>query len=304
MSTFKTNISKKQLDSIIAALALDPNPQIKALKAGEVSAAYELEFPNYSLILRINKHSDSGFWKDLYAYNNFTQYGISIPRIIKNSRKGQFYYSLSEKCPGKQLDSFNNEEGRVMEYDLFAQLAMLHAIPPMGKGYGVWGKNLQAKKAGSINNLHYVIGDRDIKKIIKPFTKLDIHKKLQNIALDLETYLPKERYLIHADSGFNNSFGDGRHITGLIDWAESSYGDFLYDIAWLMFWNKNALETDENFLKFAGLKPGFYNTDHFKERINCYIITIGFGSLSFFTRSDQAKPYQDTIDILKHFKIL
>ena len=44
-------------------------------------------------------------------------------------------------------------------------------------------------------------------------------------------------YLLHGDYGFDNVLVDQGKISGVLDWANAKYGDFLYDVAWLDFWS-------------------------------------------------------------------
>jgi hygromycin-B 4-O-kinase len=48
--------------------------------------------------------------------------------------------------------------------------------------------------------------------------------------------LPNDRYLVHADLLNNNLFAHEDRISGVIDWGNAHFGDFLYDLAVLAFW--------------------------------------------------------------------
>jgi aminoglycoside phosphotransferase (APT) family kinase protein len=44
-----------------------------------------------------------------------------------------------------------------------------------------------------------------------------------------------QKHLVHGDFGFHNTISDGQAITGVLDWADSRLGDFLYDVVTLTF---------------------------------------------------------------------
>jgi hygromycin-B 4-O-kinase len=54
--------------------------------------------------------------------------------------------------------------------------------------------------------------------------------KLRELADDL----PGERQLIHGD--LLNRLVNGDEITAVFDWGNATYGDALYDAAWLLYW--------------------------------------------------------------------
>ena len=46
----------------------------------------------------------------------------------------------------------------------------------------------------------------------------------------------EERHLIHSDLLHFNVLVEADRVTGVLDWGCGMYGDFLYDLAWLCFW--------------------------------------------------------------------
>jgi hygromycin-B 4-O-kinase len=100
----------------------------------------------------------------------------------------------------------------------------------------------------------------------------------------LVEYVPEERHLIHSDLlNYNVLVADDR-LTGVLDWGCGMYGDFLYDLAWLVFW--------------APWYPAWHGIDfrreaarhyasiglevpHFEERLRCYLLHIGLGGQAY-----------------------
>jgi hygromycin-B 4-O-kinase len=58
------------------------------------------------------------------------------------------------------------------------------------------------------------------------------YRCLESLAGDL----PDLRCLIHSDLLHYNVLVEGDRISGVLDWGCAMTGDFLYDLAWLCFW--------------------------------------------------------------------
>lgn len=53
---------------------------------------------------------------------------------------------------------------------------------------------------------------------------------------ELLQYCPEERHLVHGSTDLGNVVGHVGRITGVLDWIDAKYGDFVYDITGLDFW--------------------------------------------------------------------
>ena len=104
----------------------------------------------------------------------------------------------------------------------------------------------------------------------------------------LLSYCPTERYLIHRDFGFDNVVADGARVTGVLDWAEFGYGDFLYDVAYLDYfsqnipygalWHERAIRQQRHVV-------------HFEERMRCYMLNIGLHDMAIAATLDNERSY-------------
>ena len=106
---------------------------------------------------------------------------------------------------------------------------------------------------------------------------------------ELIPYLSEDAYLIHGDYGSDNVVSVGRSITGVLDWGESAYGDFIYAISWLEFFSLN-IKYGKIF-KQHYLKNGV-NVPNYDKRLLCYQLGIGLASLGFYALSNQKKSYE------------
>jgi aminoglycoside phosphotransferase (APT) family kinase protein len=93
---------------------------------------------------------------------------------------------------------------------------------------------------------------------------------------------PERRDLVHNDLLHRNVFvAPGGRIAGVIDWANSLYGDFLYDVALLTFWTPWYPSIDEAELikqARARLNPAERNVD---DRLRAYWLRIGAEHIAY-----------------------
>ena len=121
------------------------------------------------------------------------------------------------------------------------------------------------------------------------FLERDLYEAVYRRMLRLAAHCPEERALIHNDYWFMNLLGDGKRITGVIDWANSLYGDPVYEIARLAW---------------GGEYPGWWYPDGasilhtrygampgYAERIACYQCHIALDDLRFYAKTGRREEY-------------
>src|SRR5581483_8271453 len=97
-------------------------------------------------------------------------------------------------------------------------------------------------------------------------------------------FCPEHRHLIHSDLLHYNVLVEGTRITAVLDWGSSLYGDYLYDIAWLCFWQPwfpawAAIDFRHEALRhYAAIR---LDVPHFDERLRCYQFHIGLSAQAY-----------------------
>jgi len=294
MSTLKTKIDS---DEVLRFLRARPGSEIESLETisgGELSQAFAFVQNGAEYVIRINTDI-AGFEKDKYAFEHFASKDIPIPRTVD---LGQFteslYFSITERMPGWTLESFSSSDVLQMTNSIITTLDAIHAMPIMGEGFGDWDLTGEAGDVSWRTHLLELLANND--RDLAAGTHgdfLDQHtvEQLTEKFVSLVKYCPETRQLIHADFESSNTLADGTRVTGVIDWGNSKYGDPLFDIAWIDFWNEA-----------IGYKKIFYehrkrtgeNLAHYDERILCYQLYFGIGALFFFTKSHQESSYRWT----------
>ena len=95
--------------------------------------------------------------------------------------------------------------------------------------------------------------------------------------------MPDERYVIHHDLLYDNVLVDRDKISGVLDWANSMYGDYLYDAAWLLYCQPRYTTWPD--VDLAGAlrrhwEAGGSIPDNLEARLLCYQIDVGLGAQS------------------------
>ncbi len=296
MSTVKVKVEEQNVFNFLEKRFEDKVLNFNFINGGELSQAFSFSVKKKDLVIRLGKDT-SGYEKDKYAFENFSSNNIPIPKIIEiGSFNEKYSYSISEKTSGKTLVNLNDREYEKIFPKLFSVLNEIHHINiSQAVGFGRWRANGTTEKDSwreyvlSIKE-HVVLVDNKASLFETSFLEKNVWDSVYGKIVFLLKFCPEDKFLVHGDYGSDNVTTENGSITGILDWEESKYGDFLYDVAWLNFWypNRNTMEFFEHY--YTEVKP----TKNFKERVLCYQLRIGLSSLSFYAFSSQKEKYDST----------
>ncbi|MDD3999077.1 MAG: aminoglycoside phosphotransferase family protein [Candidatus Shapirobacteria bacterium] len=276
---------------------------VKPITGGERSKAFIFESTDKKYIFRENRH-EIGFKKDNYAADNFGK-NVPIPKILKIGPFENHYYAISEYCEGNSLNGSGDKFSKELVNNLLLTLDQIHSISIGNGGYGIADSEGKATYSSweewVLKDTTVVTKDdgnyftwEEVTKI--PFVKEEIINILFKEIEKLLLYIPKKRYLIHGDFATGNVMVKDNSVTGVIDWNEFGYGDFLYDVAWLDFWiNGN---------DFAGaykshIEEMGMDMSDFEKRIRCHQLFIGLTALGIYAALNLKEVYLSTLDKVK-----
>lgn len=298
VSTHKTSIDIDVVIALLEGLYPGEISHVEFVAGGEGSQAFSFNRGDEGFIVRINRHSDEGFKKDQWA---FLQYGsdiIPIPEIVQiGQMQNGYYFAISHKIHGALAKHVPQTDLEEVVPRMFVVLDAIHAIDiSTTTGYGKWDSDGNAHRTTwkdfllEVNT--YTIGTETQPSLFATsFLEKDVWDQLYGTLVDLIEYCPQERYLLHGDFGFDNLFVVDGHVAGVIDWEHSMYGDFLYDVAWLAFWSKG-YDFKAAYKAHAASKG--QDIPNLEERLLCYQLYIGLGSLSFYAYSNQKDKYDSS----------
>jgi hygromycin-B 4-O-kinase len=288
MSTVKTKIEEEVVLNYLKDNFDNSVSTIKFINGGETSQAFSFDTNTGSFVIRVNK-SDRAFYKDAYAYDHFACEAIPIPKIIEIGKLDEnYFFAISKKAEGKHIEDLSETEYNNIFPELMSILDAIHTVDITDTtGYGKWNPEGEGKYDSWHEFIMSIKNSQDRENIFEnSFLERDVWENICNKIEDLSQYCPEERYLVHGDYGNNNAVSDGERVTGVFDWADSMYGDPVYDVAWLTFWHKSPekIKQIEEYYMNRGIP-------NFSERLLCYKLRIGLSSISFYAFSNQKNKY-------------
>jgi hygromycin-B 4-O-kinase len=212
------------------------------LGAGVWSQAFAFRRAGSDYVIRFGAHGDD-FARDRLAAA-FAGPALPVPAVLELNETEGGYYAIAERVYGGYIDDVDAARLRSLLPALFAALdAMRLADLSHTTGYGPWDASGNASFPSWRAALLDVANDRPGDRIhgwrarlaasavgSAPFDAA--YRRLQALA----GALPDLRCLIHSDLLHFNVLVQGERITGVLDWGCAMTGDFLYDLAWLCFW--------------------------------------------------------------------
>lgn len=263
---------------------------IAPLGAGVWSKAFAFRRAGRDYVLRCGAYVED-FAKDRLAAR-YTSPALPIPRMVELGEAFGGYYAIAERVFGTYIDDVNEAQMRALLPTLFAALDAARLADLSGTtGYGGWGADGTAPYPSWRAALLDVASDRPTDRThgwrerlaasavgVEPFD--EAYRRLQVLA----ERAPEERHLIHSDLLHYNILVDAGRITGVLDWGCGMYGDFLYDLAWLCFWQPwypawQRLDFREEAVRhYAAIG---LQVSHLEERLCCCQIHIGLAGQAY-----------------------
>jgi hygromycin-B 4-O-kinase len=280
-----TSFLKSYFDSEIS--------DVRLIGAGMFSQAFSFNLNQQGFVIRFNPYKED-FLKDALAYQQFASTSLPIPNLIECDRFNQYYYfAISERCLGRTLDNLEETSIRNILSSLFETLHVIHTLDI--SNYSGWGLTDASGCGRFVSWEEYLLSFYN-QKFVFTWEQLfnntcmepKVYEMYFNIIKDNLKFCSVDKYWVHGDFGFDNVVSDGERVTGVLDWAESRLGDFVYDIAYLNFWSKT-ISYKQLWQEWSKHKK--LDTCNFEKRMHCYMLHIGLGSLAIAAVQDNIEDY-------------
>lgn len=258
------------------------------LGAGEWSHAYAFTLDDHAAVARFGAYGDD-FAKDR-AMARFSTPDLPIPAVTELGRTAHGYFAVSARAFGILLDELDESGMRAVLPSLLRALDTIRGIDVADStGYGIWAPDSTGPHPSWQAALLSIADDHDrvagwrralqtSPAAAEAFAKA--YARLQSMA----AALPRARHIIHGDLLNHNVLVNGSGISGVIDWGNAAYGDWLYDAAWLLYWwpwfpawrrIDIRAELDRHWKAGGGLPANL------EFRLRCYQLHIGLDAMTY-----------------------
>jgi hygromycin-B 4-O-kinase len=292
LADFKPAITTEQVAELLRAELGTAVRDLRLLKGGELSRAYGFGTGEGEFVVRFNAN-EVGFRRDRYASEHFASPELPIPRILAIGQAEGTAFALSEFVRGEHLHMRSpGEYLRLLPraLDVLDALHRIDAGDAVGLGYWqepgrgqfpTWRRYLAAvieeEPAGFFAGWHRLFNES--------FLERDLYEATHRRMLELAAACPEERWILHGDFGFDNVLADRERITGVLDWSDLAYGDFVYDLARIDLFSANPAVTELLRGRYAAATPNY------AERLACYQCWISLNGLRFYALAGNRAAY-------------
>ena len=206
------------------------------------SQAFFFRHADNDYVIRFG-NEDESYEKDRIA-SKYSSEKLSIPTITEVGIALEHHFAISKRSAGIMIDELGQKE---MEKIIPSIMDMLDALRQADIsttiGYGHWNKNERGQYSSWRDFLLAVGTDHPTSKIHGWRASLKASPQgiefFDQMADRLKILAEKSyegRHLVHTDLLHFNVLSAGGKISAVIDWGNSMYGDFLYDLANFTFW--------------------------------------------------------------------
>jgi hygromycin-B 4-O-kinase len=270
---------------------------------GVWSQAFVYRRTSHDYVIRFGAHQED-FQKDRTAAR-YAGPALPIPRVLEIGDAFGESYAISERVLGGYLDDVDETQMRGLLPSLFAALDAMRFTDLSGtSGFGTWDGNGTAPYPSWHAALLDVVSDRPTDRIHGWHSRLGASavglgpfEEAYDTLRALAGQVPEDRHLIHSDLLHYNVLVEGDRITGVLDWGCAMYGDFLYDLAWLCFWQpwypawRQIDFRAEAVQRYTAIG---LEVPHFDERLRCCQLHIGLAGQAYQAYAGDWRDLQRT----------
>jgi hygromycin-B 4-O-kinase len=238
-----SDVDLPQARAFLAARLGPDVTDVELIGDGDWSRCFGFEHRGSELVIRFGRHAED-FRRDRFAAQ-FAAPDLPIPKVTEMGEAFGTSYAISTRALGTPWEQLDAATWAGTLPAIFATLdALRTADISATAGFGGWGDGGDAPHPSWRAFLSTVdddppghrthgwrqrlldspVGDRSFRQA---------HARM----LELAAAFPGERSLVHNDLLNRNALAAEGHVTAVLDWGCSIYGDFVYDLATLVFWS-------------------------------------------------------------------
>lgn len=264
--------------------------RIETTRPGEWSKVYAITRRSEELIVRFSRWRDD-FEKDR-AVARWRNADLPVPEVLEIGEVAGSAYAVSRLAHGGPLEELDANGLRRVLPRLFAALDAMRAIDLSATtGYGGWDVHHGGQQASWRDSLLTVgatvppgrnEGWRE--RLAESPDAADAFARALDAVTELADACPEDRHLIHDDLLNRNVLVEDDRIAAVLDWGSSMYGDFLYDVALLVYgrdWVPAWSGVDVAALFAEHYRATGFDVPRFYERVRCYALRQGLSGIGY-----------------------
>lgn len=262
------------------------------------------------LVIRFGRHLED-FQRDRIAAR-FAGRDLPIPQVIEIDEAFDAWYCVSTRAHGTPLEQLGSAGWTMTIPSLLATLdALRNADLSATTGYGAWNHVGHAPHATWREFLADV--DKDPpgprthgwkqRLIDSPHGEQSFRHAYSRM-LDLADAFPGPRSLIHNDLLNRNALAIDARVTSLFDWGCSFYGDFVYELATIVFWSPwyEAIERSDMVSRALDHYGDMgLEVPNFDARLRCCALHIGLVHVAYNAFLEDVDTLRLTDERMKQF---
>ena len=276
-------------DFLIERFGIDGN-DVEFVGEGAWSRCFGFTHNGAELVVRFGRHVED-FDRDRLAAR-FASLNLPIPQVIEIDEAFGAWYCVSTRARGTPLEALDAGEWSATVPSIFSLFDALRlADVSATTGYGAWDREGTAPHATWQDYLADVIEDRPgartsgwKRRLVDAPEGDDAFMRGYDAMLDLATAFPGPRSLIHNDLLNRNALTVGGQVTSVFDWGCSLYGDFVYELATIVFWSPWYPVIERSDMASRALDHyGDMGLDvpNFDDRLRCCALHIGLVHIAY-----------------------
>jgi hygromycin-B 4-O-kinase len=242
------------------------------------------------LVVRFGRHHGD-FERDRLAAR-FASADLPIPQVIEIDEAFDGWYCVSTRSRGTPLEQLGASEWTNTVPAVLAALdALRTADITATTGYGDWDSEGTGRHSTWEEFLADVINDRPnsrtrgwkLRLLDSPVGDESFMRGYEAM-LDLAGAYPGPRSLVHNDLLNRNALATGGRVTSVFDWGCSIYGDFVYELATIVFWSPWYQTIEQSNMTDRALDHyGDMGLDvpNFADRLRCCALHIGLVHIAY-----------------------
>ncbi|HYH10759.1 MAG TPA: aminoglycoside phosphotransferase family protein [Thermomicrobiales bacterium] len=304
MRDFRPVVARDDVIQLLEGLFGEPIHHLEPVEGGQVARTFSFTAGSEQYFLGINRRLGANVEKHVFVERLVRSSGIPIPPIVHRGRLGELYYAVTRRMPGTPLSDLDRSELDALVPSVIETLDTIHSVDvSQTEGYATAGDDGNGMFPSWRRYLEHVAEEeaewdffgRWHDLFETTFLERDLFDRASQRMTTLLPDCPEERSLIHGNVGYNNLLAQDGTVTAVLDWQDAGYGDSLYDVAQLDFWDPEGGWIGRFCDHFHAQGRAM---DSYDERILCYQLRTALDALRFFAKKGDEGAYRWTRDRL------